>query len=68
MTGVLEALRDILWGWPVLLLILAAGMYFSYESCFFQLFHPIRWLRAALGSGKERGSGRLRAILSLIHI
>ena len=37
MTGVLEALRDILWGWPVLLLILAAGMYFSYESCFFQL-------------------------------
>ena len=54
MTGVLEALRDILWGWPVLLLILAAGMYFSYESCFFQLFHPIRWLKAALGSGKER--------------
>lgn len=66
MTGVFEALRDVLWGWPVLLLILAAGMYFSYESCFFQLFHPIRWLKAALGSGKERGSGRLRAITTAL--
>lgn len=64
MSGILEGLRDILWGWPVLLMILAAGAYFSYESCFFQLFHPLRWLRAALGAGGgEAGkSGRFRAI------
>ena len=62
MTGLLEGIRDVLWGWPVLLLILAAGAYFSYESCFFQLFHPIRWLRAALGGGRGERSGRFRAI------
>ena len=62
MTAFLEGLRDVLWGWPVLLLILAAGAYFSYESCFFQLFHPLRWLKASLGAGRGRGSGRFRAI------
>lgn len=61
MSALLEGLRDILWGWPVLLLILAAGAYFSYESCFFQLFHPVRWLKAALGGGGN-GRGRFRAI------
>ena len=66
MTRALEGLRDILWGWPVLLLILAAGAYISYESCFFQLFHPIRWLRAALGAGKGKGSGRFRAITTAL--
>lgn len=66
MTGILERLRDILWGWPVLLLILAAGAYLSYESCFFQLLHPLRWLKAALGAGKERGSGRFRAITTAL--
>lgn len=66
MSGFLEALRDILWGPHVLLLILAAGAYFSYESCFFQLFHPIRWLKAALGGGRGRGSGRFRAIATAL--
>ncbi len=66
MTALLTGLRDVLWGWPVLLLILAAGAYFSYEGCFFQLFHPLRWLKAALGSGKERGSGRFRAIATAL--
>ncbi len=46
----LEGLRGALWGWHVLLGILAAGAYFSYESCFFQLLHAGTWLKAALGS------------------
>lgn len=66
MTGILEGLRDILWGWPVLIMILAAGACFSYESCFFQLFHPLRWLKAALGAGEGRGSGRFRAITTAL--
>lgn len=61
--GALECLRGLLWGWHVLLFILAAGLYFSYESCFYQLLHTGRWLKAALGSrGGEKGAGRLRAI------
>lgn len=60
----LEGLRSVLWGWPVLLLILAAGAYFSYESSFFQLLHPIRWLKTALGpgSGEKGKTGRFQAI------
>lgn len=57
----LEGLRSILWGWPVLGMILAVGAYFSYESCFYQLLHMGRWLKAALGSGgkgtKEGSTG-----------
>ncbi len=54
----LEGLRNLLWGWPVLLLILAAGAWFSYQSCFYQLLHPGRWLKAALGGGKHGGNGQ----------
>lgn len=53
----METLSRVLFGWHVLALILAAGLYFSYESCFFQLLHTARWLRAALGSMRP-GSGR----------
>lgn len=60
---ILEGLRNTLWGWHVLLFILAAGAYFSYESCFYQLLHVGRWLKAALGSNDEESrGGRLRAI------
>lgn len=63
----LEGLRETLWGWHVLLGILAAGAYFSYESCFFQLFRAGTWLKAALGSKSSQkkesgGTTRFQAI------
>ncbi len=52
-----EALRNILWGWPTLALILSAGFYFSYETCFFQIRKTFRWLKSALGSRERKGGG-----------
>ena len=60
MDAMLEGLRSALWGWHVLLFILAAGAYFSYESCFYQLLHAGRWLKAALGGRGSGGPGRAR--------
>lgn len=55
----LEAVRSALWGWHVLLLILAAGVHFSYTTCFFQARCFLRWMKAAvLGSGAGRGGKR----------
>lgn len=50
-------LQQVLWGWPTLGLILAAGAWFSYETCFFQVRRTGQWLRAALGSRQRTGSG-----------
>lgn len=52
-----EALRNILWGWPTLAMILSAGAYFSYETCFFQVRRVGRWLGAAFGSREKKGAG-----------
>ncbi len=52
-----QALRDLLWGWPTLALILSAGFYFSYETCFFQVRKTFCWLQSALGSRERKGSG-----------
>ncbi len=53
----LEALCTCLFGWHVLGAILAAGAYFSYQSCFYQLLHAGRWLKAALGGSRQAGQG-----------
>ncbi len=53
-------LRDALWGWPTLLLILAAGVYFSVSTRFFQLRQAGRWLKAPLARGGESASGLSR--------
>ncbi len=53
----LRIVREILWGWPTLLLILAAGAYFSYETCFLQLRRVGLWLRSPLGGRKGRAGG-----------
>ena len=53
----LEALRSALWGWHVLLLILAAGVHFSYTTCFFQARCFLRWLKAAVGGSQGRKDG-----------
>lgn len=60
----LGLLGGALWGWHVLLLILAAGASFSYSSAFFQLRGFGRWMGAALGRGQ--GKGRFRAIATAL--
>lgn len=44
----IEALRDILWGWHTLILILAAGVYFSVTTRFFQLRKIKLWLKVSV--------------------
>ena len=63
----LDWLARALWGWHVLLLILAAGSAFSYASAFFQLRGFGRWLGAALGrGGSGQGRGRFQAIATAL--
>lgn len=66
----LDALTGALWGWHVLLLILAAGMCFSYSSAFFQLRGFFRWMGAALGGSEGKGNkkktGRFQAITTAL--
>ena len=50
-----EILASLLWGWHVLLLILAAGAYFSWSTGFYQLRCLDRWMRAALCPPQEQG-------------
>ena len=52
-----ELICGVLWGWPTLALILSAGAYFSYETCFFQVRRAGRWLKAALCCRKEARGG-----------
>ena len=49
-----EILASLLWGWHVLLLILAAGAYFSWSTGFYQLRCLGRWMRAALCPPQEQ--------------
>lgn len=51
----LEALHDTLWGWHVILLIIAAGVYFSVATGFFQIRCAKAWLKAAVTPAKKRG-------------
>lgn len=64
----LEALRSLLWGWPVLGLLVAAGVYFSCSTGFLQLRRPGRWLGAAWrqppGEGKISSFQALTAALA----
>ena len=63
----LDWLARALWGWHVLLLILAAGSAFSYASAFFQLRGFGRWLGAARGrGGSGEGRGRFQAIATAL--
>ena len=57
---VLERLGDWLWSPGLLGLFLAAGLYFSVKSGFFQVFGVRRWLGSALSGllGGRKGNGR----------
>ena len=61
----LEALRDALWGWHVLLLILAAGIYFSCSGRFFQLRRVNEWLKAAVGGRESKKAGEITRFQAL---
>lgn len=60
----LDLLVNALWGWHVLLLILAAGVYFSVRSRFFQIRKFFQWVRLPF-TRKARGGafGALTAAL-----
>ena len=62
----MELLADALWGWHVLVLILAAGLWFSIRTGFFQVRRVSLWVKTALGSPKEaRGRGRVSPFQAL---
>lgn len=64
--NMLELLADALWGWHVLVLILAAGLWFSIRTGFFQARRVSLWVKTALGSPKEaRGRGRVSPFQAL---
>lgn len=64
--SVLEWLANALWGWHVLVLILAAGLWFSIRTGFFQVRRVSLWVKTALGSPKEaRGRGRVSPFQAL---
>ena len=64
--NMLELLADALWGWHVLVLILAAGLWFSIRTGFFQVRRVSLWVKTALGSPKEaRGQGRVSPFQAL---
>ena len=50
----LERLANALWGWHTLALILAAGLWFSLCTRFFQVRHVPLWMKAALGTPGEK--------------
>ena len=64
--NMLELLADALWGWHVLVLILATGLWFSIRTGFFQVRRVSLWVKTALGSPKEaRGRGRVSPFQAL---
>ena len=64
--SMLEFLANALWGWHVLVLILAAGLWFSIRTGFFQVRRVSLWVKTALGSPKEaRGRGRVSPFQAL---
>lgn len=66
----LEIIRSALWGWHVLLLILAAGVYFSISTGFFQLRHLGKWFKTAVlgsaGRGKKGGVTQFQALTAAL--
>ena len=64
--NMLEFLAEALWGWHVLVLILATGLWFSIRTGFFQVRRVSLWVKTALGSPKEaRGRGRVSPFQAL---
>ncbi len=54
---ILELIQNALWGWHVLTLILAVGVYFSVSTGFYQLRRAGKWLKGAVAGRKETETG-----------
>lgn len=50
MENISQVLREILWGWPVLMGILAVGLHLSIRTGFLPFTHCIFWLKNTIGS------------------
>ena len=55
---VVQALHGLLWGWPVLAVILLMGINLSVRSGFFQLVHARFWMRKTLFSIRKKDAVR----------
>ncbi len=64
----LEAVREVLWGWHVLLLILAAGIFFSFRTGFFQIRGAGQWLKAPLRGSRSQFQGLTAALAGSIGV
>ena len=61
----MSVLRDVLWGPHVLLLILAAGMWFTLRGRFMQLWRLPRLAAGALRGGDPAGGEHVSAFQAL---
>lgn len=52
-----EWVSSLLWGWHVLALILAAGLWFSFSTGFFQIRRFFTWMKLSLGEEKKKTGG-----------
>lgn len=60
----LTAVRDALWGFPVVALLLITGGYFTVRTRFFQ-FHPVRLLKETVFSLLRQKTGRRQLLASV---
>lgn len=73
MENISQVLREILWGWPVLMGILAVGLHLSIRTGFLPFTHCIFWLKNTIGScfpkkGREKTqkTGKISPIQALL--
>lgn len=73
MENITQVLREILWGWPVLMGILAVGLHLSIRTGFLPFTHCIFWLKNTIGScfskkGREKTqkTGKISPIQALL--
>ena len=62
--AIIKTISDLLWGMPLIVLILLAGIIFTVGSKFFQIAHLKHILKNTIGtlfSKKDNGKGRKRA-------
>ncbi len=54
---IIDSINNILWGTPALVMMLSAGVLFTAGTGFFQLRHPLHWLRCTVFSDAKKQSG-----------
>lgn len=64
MLSMLQPLRELLWGFPLIALLVVSGGYFTLRTGFFQL-HPFRLCRNTVGGLFKRKEGRWELLASV---